>query len=139
MLLKKYFVLVLFCLGSICSQAEGIEFFQGSLQDALKKAKSENKLVFVDFMATWCGPCKALATKVFPEKEIGDYFNAHFVCVQVDVDKEKELARKYQIRAMPTLVFMSAEGKDIVRVTGAASANRLLKKAKEATGELPDF
>lgn len=139
MLLKKYFVLVLFCLGSICSQAEGIEFFQGSLQDALKKAKSENKLVFVDFMATWCGPCKALATKVFPEKEIGDYFNAHFVCVQVDVDKEKELARKYQIRAMPTLVFMSAEGKDIVRVTGAASANRLLKKAKEATGELPTF
>ncbi|MEI3422180.1 MAG: thioredoxin family protein [Butyricimonas faecihominis] len=75
----------------------------------------------------------------FSEKEIGDYFNAHFVCVQVDVDKEKELARKYQIRAMPTLVFMSAEGKDIVRVTGAASVNRLLKKRKEATGELPTF
>lgn len=139
MLLKKFFVLVLCCLGSLCSRADGIEFFQGNLQDALKKAKDENKLVFVDFMATWCGPCKMLATKVFPNKEVGDYFNSHFVSIQVDVDKEKDLARKYQIQAMPTLVFMNTEGKDIVRVTGAASIARLLKKAKEATGELPSF
>ena len=94
MLVKKFLILILCCLGTLTSRAEGINFFNGNLQDALKKAKSENKLVFVDFMATWCGPCKTLATKVFPDKEIGDYFNARFVCVQIDVDKEKDLARK---------------------------------------------
>ena len=139
MLVKKFLILILCCLGTLASRAEGINFFNGNLQDALKKAKSENKLVFVDFMATWCGPCKALATKVFPDQEIGDYFNAHFVCVQIDVDKEKDIARKYQIQAMPTLVFMNNNGKAITRVTGATSKTRLLKKAKEATGELPSF
>ena len=139
MLVKKFLILILCCLGTLTSRAEGINFFNGNLQDALKKAKSENKLVFVDFMATWCGPCKTLATKVFPDKEIGDYFNARFVCVQIDVDKEKDLARKYRIQAMPTLVFMDNNGKAVTRVTGAASKTRLLQKAKEATGELPAF
>ncbi len=51
---------------------EGIQFFKGTWQEALAKAKKTNKLLFVDAFATWCGPCKMMDKKVFVKKEVGE-------------------------------------------------------------------
>ena len=50
-----------------------------SFEEALQKAKQENKLIFVDLYTTWCGPCKKMAAETFPQQAVGDYFNKNFV------------------------------------------------------------
>ncbi|MDE5612365.1 MAG: thioredoxin domain-containing protein, partial [Odoribacter sp.] len=75
--------------GLLCS---GIAFAQTnfqelSLEEACKKAKAENKPVFLDCYTSWCGPCKMMANNVFTLKEAGDYFNQNFVCVKTDMEK----------------------------------------------------
>lgn len=99
--------LILLCT-SVKGHAQGIDFFEGTFEDALVKAKESNKLVFVDFYAVWCGPCKQMTEKVFPDEEVGKYMNEKFVCLQVNVEKEgwqKDVAEKYNVTLLPTLIF----------------------------------
>lgn len=80
------------------------DFQDLSLDKALEKAKVENKLVFMDCYTSWCGPCKMMAEKILPLKEVGEYMNGRFVCIKVDMEKGEgpKLAQKYQVSAYPT-------------------------------------
>ena len=93
-------------------QGKGIEFFKGSWEEALQKAKDENKNLFVDFYATWCGPCKQLK-KSFKDKEVGAYYNKNFINVSIDGETRegKELMYRYQIQGYPTLLIVDSNGK----------------------------
>ena len=71
-------VLILF-IGGIQSLGQGIEFLKGDYNAALEKAKQEGKMLFVDFYADWCGPCKRMAKDVFTLAVVGNYFNEKFV------------------------------------------------------------
>lgn len=70
----------------------------------------------IDFYATWCGPCKAIAP-IF-EMLKGEY-SSKIKFVSVDVDQDVAMAGKYRIEAMPTFVFLDAEGNEIDRMVGA--------------------
>lgn len=63
---------------------EGIQFFQGTWEQALQKSVIEKKPIFLDIYATWCGPCKMLMGLTFPDKKVGEYFNEHFINVEID-------------------------------------------------------
>ena len=63
-------------------------------------------LVVLDFNATWCGPCKML-TPVFAEA-VKKYTDVKFV--SVDIDKLPETAKAFNVQAVPTVVFINAEG-----------------------------
>jgi thioredoxin len=122
--------------------SQGIEFFKGTFNEALTKASNEGKLVFVDFYATWCGPCKQMAEKVFPDEELGKYMNEKFVCLQIDVEKEgwqKEVAEKYNVTVLPTLVFFKLDSTVASRLAGAREKAELLNAAKVARGEELSF
>ncbi len=85
--------------------------------DAL--AVSSNLLV-IDFYATWCGPCKMLAPVL--EEVSGQYPDVTFV--KVNVDEEEDLARKFHIQLIPTLVFIK-NGEILKTTTGYMEADAL--------------
>ena len=101
--------------------AQGISFMDNDLEGALAKAKAENKVVFVDAYTTWCGPCKWLAANVFTNDTLGEFYNKQFVNLKLDMEKGVgvEFAKKYEVRAYPTLLFISPRGEVVSRVVGA--------------------
>ncbi len=115
------------------TNAQGIRFHEGTFEEALAQAKKENKLVFVDFYTTWCGPCKWMSTNIFTRSDVGDYFNKNFVSCKIDAEKEgKELAVKYEVRNYPTMLFLDADGEIVSKVIGRQEALQLIALAKVA-------
>jgi len=56
-----------------------LKFFEGSREEALVIAKNENKPIFLEIHTTWCLPCRVLKSQTYSLKEIGDFFNEHFI------------------------------------------------------------
>ena len=82
--------------------------------------------VLVDFWAAWCGPCKMMNPVIEQVKSK----NENLEVVKVNVDEERELAVKYQIRSIPTLVLFK-EGKPIWRNSGVLNEQMLTDRIKE--------
>src|SRR5688572_597879 len=70
------------------AEEKGIQWVNDlNWQQVVAKAKSENKFIFVDCYATWCGPCKLMDKDVYPQKVVGDFANSRFISVKVQMDK----------------------------------------------------
>lgn len=140
--MKIFNYILLLGLALCATPAAGqINFFGGTYEEALKKAREEKKDLFVDFYAVWCEPCKMMVKEVFTEPGLSAYFNEHFVCVQLDVeaDANKKVAARFKVEALPTLVFISRNDKELRRAMGMQDADALLREAKIALGEELSF
>ena len=84
--MKKVFLLFAVIV-MVLPLAAQIHFREGSFAQALEATKTENKLVFMDCYTSWCGPCKRMASQVFVQEQVGEYFNPRFVCVKIDMEK----------------------------------------------------
>ena len=111
----------------------GIEFFEGTFKEAMEKAKKENKLIFLDTYASWCGPCKRMSAYVFTNEEVGKYFNENFVNVKMDMEKGEgpALAAQLRVSAYPTLFFIDGYGNGKYTHVGYLKADDLLSLGKE--------
>jgi thiol-disulfide isomerase/thioredoxin len=120
---------------SLCAQETGIKFSNDSLlSQALIKSQNEGKLLFIDCYTSWCGPCKYLAKTIFPQKEVGDFYNSHFINLSFDMEKGegKNIASKYDIKVYPTLLFLNAKGEMVHIGIGSLEANLLIELGKTA-------
>jgi thiol-disulfide isomerase/thioredoxin len=131
------FTLTLIAFCTLSLSAQGIEFFHGTWAEALEKAKSEEKLIFVDAFASWCGPCKRMAAQTFPDPKAGEFFNANFLNLKIDMEKPEnaEFAGKYPVNSYPTLMFIDATGKVIMKEVGGKTVDQLLETGKKALGK----
>lgn len=99
--------------------------------DGLKKAQKENKHVFIDFTAKWCGWCKKMDRETFQEPEVVELINQHFVPVRVDGDSpheldvegfkitEKNLTRsEFGVRGFPSFWFLKPDGTKLGKIDG---------------------
>jgi len=114
--------------------AQGIEFFHGTFEEAKTEAKAQGKLIFMDAYAVWCGPCKMMSKNVFPQEKVGEFFNANFINLKVDMEKGEgvSLRRKYGVSAYPTLLLIDANGEVVESIRGARGADALINWAKKA-------
>jgi thiol:disulfide interchange protein len=98
------FAAILLCTGNMVAQNRSITFESATFDQSLAKAKQENKLVFVDCMTSWCGPCKQMDKFVFTKDSVADFFNSRFVNLQIDMEKGEgpQLAKEFHVEAYPT-------------------------------------
>ncbi len=81
-------------------------------------------LFLIDFWAAWCGPCKMLAPTL---NSIAETESDKITVAKVNIDQEKQLASRFAIRSIPTLVFIK-NGKEIKRVSGIKSKSQLVNE-----------
>lgn len=148
MRVKSWLLLLLWSvtslLGSVRAQSQdgqGIVFFKGSYDEALAEAKKQNKMLFIDFYTTWCGPCRMMSKDIFPNPEVGAYFNPRFVSVKLDAEKQEnlEVVKRFKVQGYPTLAFVTNDGEIKLVKTGGQTVQLLISTARIATGEELSF
>ena len=95
--MKKIISFILSIIISLNFYAQGIDFKTENLESLKARAKSENKLIFIDAYTSWCGPCKWMASNVFTNDTVGKFFNQHFISSKIDMEKGEgiKFAEKY--------------------------------------------
>ena len=91
-----------------------------------REVEVSSGLVIVDFFATWCRPCKMLAP-VF--EEISNDLGNKATFVKIDIDQSIEIARKYNISSVPTLMIFK-DGKPVESLVGFVPKQKILSKIK---------
>lgn len=106
----------------------------GSISLLMETAKAENKIIFLDFYADWCGPCKQMDREVFQDKQIGDFFNENFINFKVNGDRGsgRELANLYDVKGYPTVVFIDPKGVVLSRQVGLIFQEQLMSLAEQS-------
>ena len=133
-------------LSTTVKEGPGMHFEHGKWSEILAKAKKENKMIFMDAYTTWCGPCKMMAKNIFPLPEAGEFFNANYINVKVQLDTTKTdneyvqswykdahmIMMNYNVRVYPTYLFISPDGKLLHRAVGSSDVTAFIAKGKDA-------
>ena len=95
---------------------------------ALETAKQEDKLVMLDFYATWCAACNELDHKTFSDQAVIDKLE-NFITVKLDfsVKSDEVLTEKYKILGLPVVIFLDGDGNIYKRLEGFVNAEDMLK------------
>jgi len=136
--MKNILTIFTFALLTVLSvSGQGIEFYHGTWEEALMKAKAEDKIIFVDAYTTWCGPCKRMASSTFPDPEVGKLFNQHFLSLKIDMEKEMgfEFKKKFPVSAYPTLFFIDSDQKLVQKAVGAKGPADLIALGESIVGK----
>lgn len=122
--------------------ANGIKFKENTAwKEVLALAKAEDKLIFLDAYATWCGPCKAMQRDVFTDAEVGKFFNDAFINVKMDMEKGEgiELSYTYGVMAYPTLLFIDGDGEVVHKSVGGLDVLDFIKLGIDAMDPKKQF
>jgi len=111
---KSLILLLIVFLSSSTIKADN---WLSSFEDAKKMALATNKLVLVDFWASWCGPCKRMDSESWNQEDVRSLMS-NYIPVKIDLDNNKSLAAKYGVRGIPYIFIMDGNGKVIHQQMG---------------------
>jgi protein disulfide-isomerase len=114
--------------------ASSVAWRTGGFDAALTESAATGKPVLVDFTASWCPPCKVMKHEVWPDAQVARAANEQYVPLLVDVDdpQNAEVAQRYGIRGIPTVLVLDAEGK-VIRTGSYMSKGDMLDFLKPNT------
>jgi thiol:disulfide interchange protein len=107
------------------------EWIWNDYELALNKARTENKLVLIDFWAMWCKECKEMNEEAFENPEV-KYLLENFVLLIVDVDEVPSLKAQFLVAGMPTVLVVNSHGEEVARAVGYQTAEQMKKILEEA-------
>ena len=100
-------------------------FRVATFDEAMRQARAADSWLIVDATAVWCGPCKTMDQRTWPDADVAEWLESHGIAIQIDVDEHQALAHKLEVRAMPTVIAFKA-GKEKDRVVGFRNPQGLL-------------
>lgn len=131
--MKRSLATLVIYAGIVSAACAQTEFRNLGYEEALKAAGSEEKLLFMDFYTSWCGPCKKMAREVFPAKAVGEFMNPRFVSIKLDAEKDgRGAASRYNVKSYPTFIITDSSGKELARLAGAMAPDVLIKNISES-------
>ena len=94
-------------------------WMEHDLEKAQDRAKNEGRLVLIDTFTSWCAQCKELDEKTWPDPAICDWIKKNAVAVRIDTEKVRpDLAKTLGVKAYPTVILLSQDGKELRRIMG---------------------
>ena len=137
--MRKLSIIALFCLSflAMATAKTKVKFFGGKLNADLKEvkalAKSEGKIYFLDFTASWCTPCKWMEETTYNDPALAEFMSKNCIPVKVDIDDIEgfDLKERYKVEVLPTIIVFDASGKQLARFNESLGPTKLMEGLKK--------
>lgn len=104
--------------------------WEESFKKGIEQAKLRNSPVVIDFYTDWCGYCKVLENKIFPDPEVSKLLE-NFTTLRINGEEHPEIAGNFKVSGYPTVLFLDKNGAYLDRIVGLPSSPMMAKKLKE--------
>ena len=101
-----------------------------ALDRALDSAKTDGKVVFLEFGATWCEPCKRLKATTLSDPRVTSWLGERALTLEIDIDQLPQLAAEFKVRSVPTMLFVRPDRTVLGRITGYRDPDAFLNEAE---------
>ncbi len=124
-----FLVLTSSVLGENTLEGKGVIFYSASVDEAKSLAGSMGKLAFIEFYASWCGPCKWMDQTTFANETVSDLLNENYIAIKVNIEEFDgfEAKEKYKVSALPTMLIFNSKGKLVDRIEETLPPSRMVK------------
>ena len=119
------------------ASAAGVQWYS-TVEQASSAALKTNKPMLLDFWADWCAACRVMEKDVYSDRGFAGAADG-FLLVRIDFDKKTALCRKYNVIALPTLVFTDSYGNELFRHRGFMDAKPLAELMRSLPGDVTEF
>ncbi|MFN0242163.1 MAG: thioredoxin family protein [Planctomycetota bacterium] len=103
-----------------------------SFDAALASAQKYQKVVMIDFFTTWCAPCKQLDRITWKDPKVIEWLEKSCIALKIDAEEEVALAKRFEVRGYPTILFVKPDGTVIDRLVGFLDAAAFLDSATKS-------
>ena len=118
--MKKLTLSLMIFLAAFVMNAQHVDFYKGSWEEANDKAKAENKFIFLDAYTDWCAWCKVMDKEMFTDPEVAPFINDNFIPLKINFEETfgQKLAAKFRVMGFPTTLIFNPEGQLVTKIEG---------------------
>ncbi|MCU0439959.1 MAG: thioredoxin fold domain-containing protein [Raineya sp.] len=111
----------------------GMNFHKGTFSEALDKAKNNHNIIMINFYSSWCNVCRKMKKDVFSNPKVKAFYNHNFLNMALNIDKEPglSLAKKFDVDAYPTILFVDEDSKLIHKIVGFKDVDSFIQSGQK--------